>query len=223
MATAATNAPSFEDLKSHACCDFLAGDEKILIVPNFTLGKPVELISVSKVGPFTALTPVSVPLWLAVLLKQKTLCRIPTPEWMEVETLQSILSYEKDQDRFSQELPFRYLEISRTLLAVGELEEEDSIRILLQDISSIRMDKIRRNLHSFSEESLQMADTLPIIDITGIGSLELAGIAPFCTTAFAHHLMLSRKEDINDTKTAEETDKDTSRMSKTANRLRRFR
>mmetsp|Transcript_10706 Transcript_10706/g.16403 ORF Transcript_10706/g.16403 Transcript_10706/m.16403 type:complete len:224 (-) Transcript_10706:137-808(-) len=223
MTKASTSAPSFEDLKRHACCDFLAGDEKILIVPNFTLEKPVELVSVSKVGPFTALTPVLVPLWLAVLLKQKTLCRIPTPEWMEVETLKRILAYERDEDRFSQKLPFRYLEISRTLLSVGELDEEDSIRILLQDISSIRMDKIRRNLHTFSEESLQSTDTLPIIDVTGIGSLELAVIAPFCSTAFSHHLMLSRKEDTNDTKTTGEVDQGDSRLPKTANRLRRFR
>mmetsp|Transcript_4523 Transcript_4523/g.5233 ORF Transcript_4523/g.5233 Transcript_4523/m.5233 type:complete len:236 (+) Transcript_4523:62-769(+) len=228
---------SFEGLKHQSCVNFLAGDESIKIVPMFTHDKSIELLSVPKLGPFTALTPISVPLWLAIQLKQKSLCRIPTPHWMEVESLQRILLYEKSQDRFSRELPFRYMEISRSLLSSsaaggGELEEEDSIRILLQDISSIRMDKIRRNLHTLSVESLGTTDILPVIDVTGIGSLELATIAPFCTTAFDHHLMLSRKDDvknnIKDTSGKEDGENGNNennlfRRRRAASRLRKFR
>eukprot|EP00545_Synedropsis_sp_CCMP1620_P007722 CAMPEP_0119004218 /NCGR_PEP_ID=MMETSP1176-20130426/1024_1 /TAXON_ID=265551 /ORGANISM="Synedropsis recta cf, Strain CCMP1620" /LENGTH=225 /DNA_ID=CAMNT_0006955903 /DNA_START=31 /DNA_END=708 /DNA_ORIENTATION=+ len=225
MTSTETTAPSFADIKRHACSDFLAGDEMITIVPSFSYPKPLGLISMTSVGPFTAGLEVRVPLWLATLLKQKSLCRIQSPPWMEVEVLKKILKFEQDQDNFSSDLPFRYQEISRTLLAVGELEDDDAIRILLQDISTVRMDKIRRNLHTLSEQSLGTAEPLPIIDVTGIGSLELAAIQPFCATAFAHHLLLSKKEKnvvVGGGEREEGGDK-ASAAPKAVSRLRRFR
>lgn len=179
----------------------------------------------TSVGPFTAGLQVQVPMWLATLLKQKTLCRIQSPSWMEVESLKKILQFEQEQDSFSTDLPFRYQEISRTLLALGDLDDDDAIRILLQDISAVRMDKIRRNLHTLSEQSLGNAEALPIIDVTGIGSLELAAIEPFCATAFSHHLMLSKKEKkvVPGGADREEAGEKANSVPKAANRLRRFR
>lgn len=221
MSTEAT-APSFTDHKRHACSEFLAGDEMITVVPSFSYPKPLELISMAKIGPFAAGIQVSCPLWLATLLKQKSLCRIQAPHWMEVDILKKILKFEQDTDSFSKDLPFRYQEISRSLLAMGDLEDQESIRILCQDISTVRMDKIRRNLHTLSEQSLGNAEPLPVIDVTGIGSLELAAIEPFCATAFKHHFMLSTKEK-SEKKAAGDGEEETSNAPKAVSRLRRFR
>jgi GINS complex subunit 2 len=225
MTSTETTAPSFAHIKRHACSDFLAGDEMITIVPSFSYPKPLELISMTSVGPFTAGLQVQVPMWLATLLKQKSLCRVQSPSWMQVEVLKKILKYEQDQDQFSNDLPFRYQEISRSLLAVGDLEDDDAIRILLQDISTVRMDKIRKNLHTLSEQSLGTAEALPIIDVTGIGSLELAAIEPFCATAFSHHLLLSKKEKkvVAGGADREEAGEKASTAPKAVSRLRRFR
>jgi hypothetical protein len=74
------------------------------------------------------------------------------------------------------------------------LAKEESVKILLEDISEIRTDKIRRNLHALSQQSLSNPQALPFIDVTGIGALELAAIHSFVTTAFHHHQLLSQKQ-----------------------------
>jgi GINS complex protein len=225
------HSPSFADIKRHACSEFLAGDELITIVPSFSYPKPLELISYSKVGPFTAGFPLQVPLWMAILFQQKSVARIQAPTWMEVETLRGILRYEQETESFSPDLPFRYQEISKTVMAMAEMEDLESIRILLQDIATVRMDKIRRNLHTLSEQSLSSSEPLPVIDVTGIGSLELAAIEPFCRTAFQHHMLLSSssKKQSSDSQPIEEAGSENhlSSMTKsnvvTTSRLRRFR
>ena len=196
-ATLTTTASSkWKDKKHHACSEFLAGDELVTIVPSFSYPKPLELISRPSVGPFQAGLETSVPLWLALLLRQKCLCRIQAPSWMDVSVLRSILHEEQTTETFSKRLPFRYLETSRSLLATSEsvTDQPDAVRILLQDISTVRTDKIRRNLHTLSEQALATPHTLPVIEVTGISSLEIATVAPFCTKAFQHHLLLSRPE-----------------------------
>ena len=233
MTTASsTTGPSFADLKRQACSEFLAGDEAITIVPSFSHPKPLELISMSTIGPFTAGVQVQVPMWLATLLKQKSLCRMQAPPWMEVDTLRKILKFEHDKDSFSPDLPFRYQEISKSLLAVADLEDQEAIRILCEDIATVRMDKIRRNLHTLSEQSLGTLEPLPVIDVTGIGSLELAAIEPFCATAFQHHLLLSsstkrdKMETSGDAEGEEQTgnvDDNQGNKTKATSRLRRFR
>lgn len=227
MSSTFVHAPSFHDTKRHASSAFLAGDETIEIVPNFSYDKPLGLMTKQNVGPFSAGISAKVPLWLALLLKQKYFCEIVTPDWMEVEKLKEILKEERKEDAFNKDLPFRYLEISRSLLHAHTMQDHESIRILLQDIQTVRMDKIRTNLYTLSSSALQSPDDLPIIDVSGIGSLELAAIEPFCRTAFRHHLMLSKRE--QQAKHIADEDKDgdgngTGGPPKAAvNRLRRFR
>lgn len=184
-----------EDFKRHTCSGFLAGDENVRFVPNFSYDK-IELMSRSSIGPLRAGLDTVVPLWLAVLLRQRNMGRILSPSWMEVFVLRRVLQHEKDPARasFSPELPFRYAELSRSILAVeSEIDQADQIRLLLEDIATVRMDKIRNNLHTLSEQSLSQTSTLPIIDVTNIGSLEMAALRPFITQAFRDHLTLSRK------------------------------
>lgn len=41
-------------------------------------------------GPFKPAKPVTVPLWLAVYLKQRKKCDVQTPNWMDVEYLKKV-------------------------------------------------------------------------------------------------------------------------------------
>ena len=43
------------------------------------------------VGPFKPGLPVSVPLWLAVNLRQRQRCRLVTPGWLQVERLEEVI------------------------------------------------------------------------------------------------------------------------------------
>ena len=126
---------------------FLAGDETLQIVPNFTLPS-LEFIGVS--GPHarhrTRLThntqahtarsrcgqgpteelrpgiPAEVPLWLAVYLRKRDKCQIVVPEWLEPERLAATLEAEqREQDKFA-ELPFNYLVVAKELLTIANEE-----------------------------------------------------------------------------------------------------
>ena len=68
--------------------EFLAEKESIEIVPNFTHGV-MHLIQ-GDVGPFRPGLPVSVPLWLAVNLRQRQRCRLVRPEWLAVDRLEEV-------------------------------------------------------------------------------------------------------------------------------------
>jgi GINS complex subunit 2 len=211
-------------MKRLACCDFLAGDELVSIVPSFSYNKPVELMSRTRMGPWSAGIETQVPLWLALLLHTKSLARIVPPDWLQVETLQRILKHEQEEDHFSKELPFYFQSIAQALLRTNDLDQQEAIRILVQDISTIRLDKIRKNLHTLSEQSLRTGDPLPIIDVTGIGSMELAIIAPFCRTAFGHYEMLTKSDEAKKHQGLGEPDTaETHVPTKPASRLRRFR
>ena len=132
---------------------------------------------------------------------------------MQVDHLKRVLAHERDpnEDSFSKDLPFRYAEISRAVLqacgagrsavhAAGgmggneEVVQAEVVRVLLEDISMVRMDKIRRNLHTLSAKSMgeSLERPMPVLDVTGIGAVEMAAIKPFLEGVFEDHLRLVR-------------------------------
>jgi hypothetical protein len=132
---------------------------------------------------------------------------------MEVENLIKVLKHERDPkiNSFSTDLPFRYAEISRAVLqACGagrsaahasggmggneEVPQAEVVRVLLEDISMVRMDKIRRNVHTLSAQTMAVSleKPMPVLDVTGIGAVEMAAIKPFLEGAFEDHLKLVR-------------------------------
>ena len=218
------------DWKRHSCSAFLAGDVVVEVVPSFTIEHSLELLSVPRLPPLRAGVSSQVPLWLALLLEKRNLGKIQSPEWLSVNNLTRVLKWEQTEDQFSPHLPFYWQVIGRSLA------QEESVKILLEDISEIRMDKIRRNIHALSQQSLSQSHALPCIDVTGIGALEVAAIHSFVTTAFRHHLVLSRPTNNKTTASAQETrqqamkqttveseDDDDEEEEKSAPRLRRFR
>ena len=186
--------------RSISTSSFIAGDEPISIIPSFHHPE-LGLIS-STVGPFRAGIDCTVPLWLGVMLRKRKLAKIIPPQWMEVETLKEVLRFERDprEANFSSLLPFRHAEIAQAILSAhrggedSELPDGDKIKLLLEDIATVRMDKIRKNVHTLSSQILNRPSKVqPIIDVTNIGSLEMHAVKSFVTESFRMHRELSGK------------------------------
>jgi GINS complex subunit 2 len=228
--------------RAYAITNFLAMDSTIDIVPSFNYKSQLDfLISHNSVGPFYAGVNTTVPLWIALYLRKRNLCRLVIPEWMSLENLKNVLDAEvADKEKFSNydSLPFRYKEISRSIFqacGVGrshaqevyeEIPNVEQIRILLEDIGTTRMNKIRNNVHGFSAGLL--SETKPIIlTVDGIGSAEINAIRPFFETVFRDHLRMisaSATQD-NGRVTEESTDVDPEKpvaVAPRSSRLRRY-
>ena len=126
---------------------------------------------------------------------------------MDMDVLREVLRFERDinEASFSPSLPYRHAEISRAILSAcragcgsgsvgagdagseSEIRNADQIKLLLEDIASVRMDKIRRNIHQLSVSTLRNRSTTTsesIIDVTNIGSLEMHSIKSFVLESF---------------------------------------
>lgn len=204
--------PSQNPQRMQALKTFLAADEIVTINPTFSYKAPLDfLITQECIGPFEAGIDTNVPLWLALYLRKRNLCRLRCPEWMDVENLKQVLKHERDpqEDSFSKDLPFRYAEISRAILqACGagrsavhaggsgvdggeEIPQMEVVRVLLEDISMLRMGKIRDNIHFLSGVmGRSLEKPMPGISVDGMGSIELAGVKPFMEGAFADHFKI---------------------------------
>mmetsp|Transcript_14213 Transcript_14213/g.57826 ORF Transcript_14213/g.57826 Transcript_14213/m.57826 type:complete len:132 (-) Transcript_14213:529-924(-) len=65
-------------------------------------------------GPFRPQIKVSVPLWLALILKKQGKCNIVAPKWLSSSSLRAVLESERGDEIF-QALPFHYVEIATDL------------------------------------------------------------------------------------------------------------
>ena len=215
---------SIPPARLHAHSAYLAGDVPVAVVPSFRLDEPLGLIG-RPVGPFRpGVATDGVPLWLACTLRRRNLCRLVPPSWLDVGVLRDVLAHERDPDRggFSDLLPFRHAEIARAILGAvaggsggggggggagggagggggrGEVEvpDLDQVRLLLEDVATVRMDKIRRNVHTLSAQSMAVdgGEGLPVIDVTGIGSMEMHAVMPFVAEAFRTHRTLTGRD-----------------------------
>ena len=135
------------------------------------------------------------------------MAKIVPPPFMDMDVLKEVLRFERDinEASFSPSLPYRHAEISRAILSAcragcgsgsvgagdagseSEIRNADQIKLLLEDIASVRMDKIRRNIHQLSVSTLRNRSTTTsesIIDVTNIGSLEMHSIKSFVLESF---------------------------------------
>jgi GINS complex protein len=176
-------------------------------------------------GPIKAGIPCALPLWLAVALNEKSLAKISKPRWMETDNLVKILQEERASgtlvvasssssssasSNHQLQLPFYYYEISQRLSKLANVGwNRPEIRLLVEDIAQVRIDKLRhtfqkslaglssdaavslRNKQLSSSSSsdaspaLSKARLLPdtFADVTGICAMELAVLGPFFVQA----------------------------------------
>jgi len=146
--------------------EFLAQDELITIIPNFKRENPLHLLS-GDFGPFEPLTPISVPLWLALTLKKRKNCKIQIPVWMYADRLRLVLEAEERGDKLTQ-LPFYYMEIASLLLhnAAEDVPDAPTVRSLLEDIWTRRNVKLRESLQAINPNTLG-------VKVTNISSMEI--------------------------------------------------
>eukprot|EP01061_Rhynchopus_euleeides_P004229 TRINITY_DN13506_c0_g1_i1.p1 TRINITY_DN13506_c0_g1~~TRINITY_DN13506_c0_g1_i1.p1 ORF type:complete len:269 (+),score=78.74 TRINITY_DN13506_c0_g1_i1:60-866(+) len=125
--------------------EFMAQEELVTVIPNFVMDQ-ADFLS-GRFGPFNPPDPVSVPLWLALLLKESGRCRLVTPDWMSKESLQETLKNERESAEF-QPLPFHYKEIAKLLCKWrADVRDCTEVERLLVEIDSLRDEKIRRGIN----------------------------------------------------------------------------
>jgi GINS complex subunit 2 len=98
-------------MTSFQMAEFLAEETPIEITMNRRMD---QIGLLEPVGPFELFKRQTVPLWLALLLRQKGKASIVIPDWMHVHHLQEWLQKEQESPLFCT-APFHYIEISKLL------------------------------------------------------------------------------------------------------------
>lgn len=157
---------------------FIAGNDIISIVPNFTMEK-MDFIQATY-GPFIPPLQSQVPLWLALALKKNRKCTIVPPDWLNKEYLQELLQQEEAQDAI-QKVPFHYMEVAHMLLefAPDEMPDLEQVRKLLKDVRECRQSKTRALL-----EGLEDVDREKVIKLHNLSRMEINELRPIFTEAF---------------------------------------
>lgn len=162
--------------------EFLAEEELIVIIPSED--HPLFRFISGTFGPFSSGMPCTVPMWLALTLRKKGKCTIKIPDWMTVTALAERSIKHERAERTLGPLPFYYMEIAQLLLnnAREDIESPDQVGALLQDLESIRMDRIRMGITSVSDE-IQGGKAVVSANLQNVGSLEIFTIKRFFLNA----------------------------------------
>jgi hypothetical protein len=175
---------------------FRADDVPVNIVPSFDYSSKIPLLSNTAVGPFKAGMTCTVPLWFALTLRQRSLCSIQQPDWLTAENLVEIIATEKQSRALftdSSRLPAAYYEIAKRLTQASDKNSSNSsssggaggdgksVALLVQDLLSIRLDKLRQQFQGFLAELNDQ--TALTVDVNGIGTQELAILQRFVRQA----------------------------------------
>jgi len=167
--------------------EFLAEDELITVIPNFKM--PALHFIRGAIGPFHPSVPVSIPLWLAVVLKKRRMCKIQIPHWMDADYLRSKYDDESKDERLVEEIPFHYMEIATLLLSVApdDVTNVVQVRALLEDIWNRRAAKVRDGL-------LSIDNTMAGVQLNHLSAMEINKIRPFIVQAMSQFFALTQEK-----------------------------
>ncbi|KAL6777179.1 hypothetical protein ACKKBF_B20455 [Auxenochlorella protothecoides x Auxenochlorella symbiontica] len=161
---------------------FLAKDELITIVPNFSLlteNGTAQCIG-GEFGPFLPNRECKVPLWLALTLWKRKRCTMKPLPWMNVDHLEAVLNLDRRDATAFQPLPFHYIEIAHFLFTAGTDEALASgifgdnltrIKDLVELVQKARMAKVLAGL-----STLQGAMT---VKLNNLAAMEINAVRPF--------------------------------------------
>lgn len=158
--------PSFESA-------FQADDQLIEILPDFDLEKPLP--TSVPIGPFKAGIATHVPLWVGRLLQKRSLAVMVPPSWLTTQNLAHIIDQEKRHEYLFSDpnlLPFYYYELAQPFFT------DPKLQLLIQDLLDVRLDKLRQSFVSLIAENHD-----PVIEVLGIGRVELEALGDFIQTA----------------------------------------
>ncbi|XP_061712739.1 probable DNA replication complex GINS protein PSF2 [Cydia pomonella] len=153
--------------------EFIGENRIVSIIPNFTYDK-IYLIC-GEFGPFRAGLPMNVPLWLAVMLKQKQKCRMVPPDWMDIEVLEGIKEAEKNS-RFFTKMPNEHYMVEAKLIlgtAPEDVPRAAEIKTIIKDIWDIRTSKLRTSMDALMKAggSYGRLDHLTMMEINSVKPL----------------------------------------------------
>ncbi|CAH2244232.1 probable DNA replication complex GINS protein PSF2 [Pararge aegeria] len=153
--------------------EFIGENRIVSIIPNFSYDK-IFLIS-GEFGPFRAGLPMNVPLWLAVMLKQKQKCRLVPPDWMDMDVLENIKEEEK-LSRFFTKMPNEHYMVEAKLIlgaASEDIPRAAEIKTIIKDIWDIRMSKLRTSMDALMKSggSYGRLDHLTMMEINSVKPL----------------------------------------------------
>mmetsp|Transcript_13499 Transcript_13499/g.53055 ORF Transcript_13499/g.53055 Transcript_13499/m.53055 type:complete len:231 (+) Transcript_13499:182-874(+) len=221
----------------HQEVHFLAEDEKVAILPTFTLTQvhllggtvrperfslcPLSLrcqhsiqypahtcndtgitssflsfLYALQFGPFRPQIQVTVPFWLALILKKQGRCLIVPPRWLQISSLDSLVSLERTDDIF-QTLPFHYVEIATDLCkyARDDLPEWDHLFDLVETVRSVRHNKMQAGLRSLDARATKG------VKLSNITLLEVNIMRAFMTNSLEFYRWSSPHRYATDTPT----------------------
>jgi len=169
--------------------EFLAEDELITIIPNFKL--PALYFIKGNISALHPSVPVTVPLWLALLLKKRRKCKIQQPDWLDPDYLTEVLK-EEQSDKKLTDLPFHYMEIGTLLLdqALDDIRNPSKVRPLLEQIWNKRAVKIRDTLLTLKEEVF-------VFKFNSASGMEINKMRPVVSSTLSRHYLFKPETDTN--------------------------
>lgn len=173
------------EVYSHEEVHFGGEDQEVHILPSFALPK-VHLLG-GTYGPFRPQIQVSVPLWLASILKKQGRCIIVAPKWLSISSLRTVLESERTDDVF-QALPFHYVEVATDLCkyAREDMEDWSLIYDLTENVRAVRHSKMQSGLRGLLD-----VHALKGVKLSNLASLEVNIIRRYMASSL-DHLFISR-------------------------------
>lgn len=159
---------------------FIAMEQKVTIRPNFETRRPIQCIAGS-FGRFRYLSPIEVPLWLALELEKKKRCTIEVPKWMEVDSLKRSLEAEREEPYVFLPLDHHYIETGLALLSLSTAFTAQPFERLkmfttLKELIEVRRAKIIQGMLTFDSQ-------INHINVTNMAAVEIASVRGRTTVA----------------------------------------
>uniref|UniRef100_A0AC35TZD4 GINS complex subunit 2 n=1 Tax=Rhabditophanes sp. KR3021 TaxID=114890 RepID=A0AC35TZD4_9BILA len=132
-------------------CQFFAEQRSVDFIPNFT-GNEEEFISTGMVR-FEAGTPINIPIWMAIVLKNRQNGRVVPPTWLDPKVIETFIEQER-QPTFSK-LPDDFFCVAMIMLTKfkDDVEDVDLIRTAVQDLWGKRMSKLSRTADGYLKQT----------------------------------------------------------------------
>ena len=180
----------WRDTLSNSELEFLSENTLIEIVP--LINKPIISLPTGNFGPFKPNKKTKVPLWLAIKLNKENKCKIVPPSIYSISQLNIILESEKEnKNSFFCLIPY-FFEIINNLLneCPDCFDNAKKVSELIEDIASVRNEKINKIIESINENDLN-------VNLTNLNDKEIEKIRPLLNTIFKMKLEYYRPEFVN--------------------------
>jgi len=173
---------------------FEAEEELISIVPRLSLPR-LHLLR-GDFGPFEPSETVEVPIWFAMMLRQRQSCSIVCPQWLKVATIQEFVRNEKSIQGFQPLPSFHFMEIAAILLEIAESDvvgagnDPSILRATLEELWGCRGNKLRDGMIMVAK-----AETLVSVETLNLTAMEVNKVRDFLCESVGQLQELNRAVD----------------------------